>query len=556
VVAIVGSAVAIVGLARAVEPAALAQAARAMGGDPTALALALTAFGAAFAVRAALWSHTMRGLRFRDALAGVHLATGANHVLPFRLGEPLRIVSVVRRTGAATATAVSSTVALRSADILAVALLGWLIAPTTFGRVIGSWGWLVFGAVAVVGVAGLVWMRRSTADHPTAGLRLPGPMVAAGSMLAWALEAVLVWECARFAGIHLEPQQAVLVTAAAVSAQTVAITPGGIGTYEAASVAAYTALGFDAGLALVAALATHALKTLYTLVAGGVALFFPAPGLVGRWRLARDRARLAPGTAAGDGPVVLFLPAHDEQERVAGVVARVPRHVRGHAVECIVVDDGSRDATAAVASDAGATVVATADNRGLGAAVRTGLHLATERNAVAVAFCDADGEYDPAELEQLVSPILDGRADYVVGSRFAGTIEHMRAHRRFGNRVLTAMMRIVTREPITDGQSGYRALSSRAARDAEIVHDYNYAQVLTLDLMGKGYGYTEVPITYRFRSAGRSFVTLGSYLSHVLPAIHRELNTPNRGDPSVLDDVGRERGPGPVPSRSVEAAVG
>ncbi len=181
------------------------------------------------------------------------------------------------------------------------------------------------------------------------------------------------------------------------------------------------------------------------------------------------------------------------------------------------------------------------------------MHLSTERDAVAVAFCDADGEYDPAELEQLMAPILDGHADYVVGSRFAGTIESMRPHRRVGNRVLTRLLRGATRTSITDGQSGYRALSAAAAREAEIIHDYNYAQVLTIDLIDKGFRYAEVPITYRFRSSGSSFVKLGTYLSRVVPAVYRALNRPQC---SVLDDMAGERVASARPPAIVEAAVG
>src|SRR5262245_54901416 len=97
-VGVLGAAIAVFGLAGAVDGDALRAAAGAMVDDPAALALALAAFGAAFAIRAALWTRVLPGLRFRHALAGVHLATGANHVLPFRLGEPLRVVSVVKRT--------------------------------------------------------------------------------------------------------------------------------------------------------------------------------------------------------------------------------------------------------------------------------------------------------------------------------------------------------------------------------------------------------------------------------------------------------------------------
>jgi uncharacterized membrane protein YbhN (UPF0104 family) len=557
-VGVLGAAVGLIGLASAVDGRALRAATAAMADDPASLAMAVAAFGAAFALRAALWTRVLPGLRFRHALAGVHLATGANHVLPFRLGEPLRVVSVVKRTSTPTEAATSSTVALRSADIVAVALLGWLISPATFGRVIGAWGWVVFGAVAAVGAAGVVWMHRARTREGTsthARMRLPGAAVAAGSMVAWALEAVLVWQCARFAGIELSAQHAVVITAAAVSAQVVAITPGGIGTYEAASVAAYTALGYDAALGLVAAVATHALKTLYTLVVGGIALVVPAPGLAGRLRIAEREPLPPPPPVSGRGPVLLFLPAHDEEAAVGRVVARAPAEVLGHPVECLVVDDGSTDTTATVAAAAGADVVRTDRNRGLGAAVRTGLRTAVERGAVAVAFCDADGEYDPAELAVLVEPILRGDADYVVGSRFEGTIESMRPHRRFGNRVLTRVLRFIARAPITDGQSGYRALSARAAANAEIIHDYNYAQVLTLDLLDKGFGYREVPITYRFRSTGRSFVKLGRYLARVVPAVHRELNDVAPDDALVLDDVAGEPIASSAPRDLVEPAV-
>jgi len=144
-------------------------------------------------------------------------------------------------------------------------------------------------------------------------------------------------------------------------------------------------------------------------------------------------------------------------------------------------------------------------------------------------YLDADGEYAPEDLPEVVAPVLAGDADYVVGSRFAGNIEHMRPHRRIGNLVLTRWVRWMTRRrDLTDGQSGYRAFSPRAAAEAEIVHDYNYAQVLTLDLLGKGFVYAEVPINYHFRTQGDSFVKLGRYLRKVVPATHRELNTDRR----------------------------
>ena len=240
-------------------------------------------------------------------------------------------------------------------------------------------------------------------------------------------------------------------------------------------------------------------------------------------------------------PVVLFLPAHDEVATVAAVVARAPAEVGGHPVRVLVVDDGSTDGTADAAAAAGATVVTVA-HAGLGAAVRRGLAEAVDAGAVAVAFCDADGEYDPAELGRLVGPILAGEADYVVGSRFAGGPRRMRPHRMVGNRVLTGALSLLAGRRITDGQSGYRALSREAAAAAEVVHDFNSAQVLTLDLLAKGFRYTEVPISYRFRTAGRSFVRLGPYLRQVVPAVYEELRTGAWAPPHLASSASRSSG--------------
>ena len=251
---------------------------------------------------------------------------------------------------------------------------------------------------------------------------------------------------------------------------------------------------------------------------------------VGRLRLAPAAERPdrpAAGFPDPAAPVVLFLPAHDEGRTVSAVVHRAPSQVCGRPVVVVVVDDGSTDDTATQARAAGAVVISGGRNEGLGAAVRRGLRYAVgSLGAAAVAFCDADGEYAPEELESLVKPVLDDAADYVVGSRFSGHIERMLPHRRFGNVVLTRWLSLCARTPISDGQSGYRALSASAAAHAEIVHDYNYAQVLTLDLLGKGYRYAEVPISYRFRTEGRSFVRLGRYLRRVVPAVYTELNRP------------------------------
>jgi glycosyltransferase involved in cell wall biosynthesis len=225
-------------------------------------------------------------------------------------------------------------------------------------------------------------------------------------------------------------------------------------------------------------------------------------------------------------PLAVVVPAKDEEATIGEVLDRiVALHVPGHEPQSFVVDDGSTDRTAEIARERGAIVIRHPENRGLGAAVRTGLRAAVEAGADAVAYLDADLEYCPEDIPQLVEPILSGQADYVLGSRFLGRVRGMRLYRRLGNHAFTALLVLLTGRLMTDGQTGIRAFSREAADRAEIVHDYNYAQVLTLDLLRKGFAMEEVPIRYRVREHGESFVDW-RYPARVLPAIWRELRSP------------------------------
>jgi glycosyltransferase involved in cell wall biosynthesis len=224
--------------------------------------------------------------------------------------------------------------------------------------------------------------------------------------------------------------------------------------------------------------------------------------------------------------LAVVAPARDEEATIGELLERVASvRVPGYELRPIVVDDGSTDRTAEIARKGGAVVVRHPHNRGLGAAVRTGLRAAVETGASTIAYLDADLEYYPEDIPRLVAPILAGRADYVLGSRFLGGVRGMRLHRRLGNYAFTALLMLLTRRRISDGQTGMRAFSREAASQAEIIHDYNYAQILTLDLLRKGFRMEEVPIRYRIREHGVSFVNW-RYPAKVLPAIWRELRSP------------------------------
>ncbi|MBN8208526.1 glycosyltransferase family 2 protein [Bacillus sp. NTK071] len=226
--------------------------------------------------------------------------------------------------------------------------------------------------------------------------------------------------------------------------------------------------------------------------------------------------------------VIVFLPAHNEENAIGEVIKQIPRdfHSSVH-VSVLVIDDGSTDRTVEVAKNAGADYIFSFDtNQGLGAAVRKGLSYSLELGADIGVMLDADNEYPAWELPELLEPLLCGEADYVMGSRFKGTIDGMRLHRRLGNYCFTFLQSLLLQKWIYDGQSGMRVFSKQAMEHGEIIHDYNYAQVLTLNLVRKGFRVKEVPITYQVRSTGESYIKFKAYMTSVLPAIFKEITRP------------------------------
>ncbi|MBW7459183.1 glycosyltransferase family 2 protein [Paenibacillus sepulcri] len=226
--------------------------------------------------------------------------------------------------------------------------------------------------------------------------------------------------------------------------------------------------------------------------------------------------------------LIVFLPAYNEELNIGHVIARIPREIKtGWQVEVAVIDDGSTDGTAAAARGAGADhVVSFGKNRGLGAAVREGLAVCVRLGADIGLMIDADNEYPAEQIPEVIQPIWEGRADYTMGSRFKGEIQGMKLMRRLGNIGFTLLQALILRRMIWDGQSGMRGFSREAMEHAEIIHDYNYAQVLTLNLVRQGFRMEEVPIRYQVRLHGESFIKFRRYVTAVLPAVWRELRRP------------------------------
>ncbi|BBI31340.1 glycosyltransferase family 2 protein [Cohnella abietis] len=232
--------------------------------------------------------------------------------------------------------------------------------------------------------------------------------------------------------------------------------------------------------------------------------------------------------------LVVFIPAHNEEGDIGEVISRIPRNFHpDYKVEVVVIDDGSSDQTVTVAKQAGADrIISFKENRGLGAAVREGLAQCCLMDADIGLMIDADNEYPPEQIPEVVAPIMEGSADYTFGSRFKGRIKGMKLHRRLGNYAFTLLQSLLLRKWITDGQSGMRGFSREAMEKADIIHDYNYAQVITLNLLRQGFRLQEVPIHYQVRTKGQSFIRFHKYVISVLPAIYKEMRRPVKRVPA------------------------
>lgn len=208
--------------------------------------------------------------------------------------------------------------------------------------------------------------------------------------------------------------------------------------------------------------------------------------------------------ATGLPPVVIVIAAFNEEGAIGPVVATLPAAIAGLAAATIVVSDGAVDATAKEARQAGALVCEVPVNRGQGAALRLGYRLARDGGARYIITTDADGQYNPAEIESLIAPILDGQADFVTGSRTMGSEETKDPVRKAGVRFFALMISVLTGQRITDTTFGLRAMRAEVTGAVLLEQPQYQASELLIGVITHGYRVAEVPATIHRRRVGRS----------------------------------------------------
>jgi glycosyltransferase involved in cell wall biosynthesis len=209
---------------------------------------------------------------------------------------------------------------------------------------------------------------------------------------------------------------------------------------------------------------------------------------------------------------VVFLPALDEEASLPGVLDELRRELPE--VDMVVVDDGSRDRTAAVARERGADVVSFPENRGLPVAVAAGYEYAARKHYDFCGRIDADGQHPAAELRRLLELVRSGACDVAVGSRFVSGDGYAPFRyrpspaRRFGTAVLRRALAVRLGRPFADATSGMYAASAKAFPLLARPYTTGAPEVQgLLRLAEAGLVVDEVPVDMRRRTIGESRIS-------------------------------------------------
>ncbi len=223
--------------------------------------------------------------------------------------------------------------------------------------------------------------------------------------------------------------------------------------------------------------------------------------------------------------ICVTIPAYNEEETVGDVVQDCSDVLdeAGYEYEIIVMDDGSTDDTVEVAEAAGATVYSHHTNRGLGNTFASAMRHVLDHDPDVIVNIDADGQYEPGEMPDLIGPVERGEADLVLGTRSVFSLDHMPTAKKVGNKIGSLVTSMLCGTYIRDAQSGYRAFTPELAARWTLFGSYTYVQESLIQAVHRGYDIEQVPITFYKRESGdsRLISSLTSYIRNAARIVIR-----------------------------------
>jgi len=199
--------------------------------------------------------------------------------------------------------------------------------------------------------------------------------------------------------------------------------------------------------------------------------------------------------------LTILIPAYNEEKTIEECIKSIGKSFsKVNEIEIMVIDDGSSDKTAELARDCGAVVYSFTHNQGLAKAISYGFAKARERKTDLLVILDADNQYDPKEIPLLLEPILEKKADVVLGDRQIMKLDHMPLQKKIGNKLSSRIVSKLMGQRINDAQTGFRAFNLDALNKLHIFSGYTYTQETLLQAKYKGLKILEVPVAFRRRN--------------------------------------------------------
>ena len=222
--------------------------------------------------------------------------------------------------------------------------------------------------------------------------------------------------------------------------------------------------------------------------------------------------------------LIIQIPCFNEEETLHIALAELPREVPGFdTVEFLIINDGSTDNTVEVAEKNGVHhIVNFKNNKGLAKGFMAGMKRCLELGADVIVNTDADNQYCAADIPKLTAPIVEGRADIVVGERPISTTKHFSPLKKLLQKIGSWVVRVVSKTDIPDAPSGFRAFNREAAATLNVFNNYTYTLETIIQAGQQGMAITSVPIrTNADLRPSRLFRSIPEYLKRSASVIIR-----------------------------------
>jgi len=222
--------------------------------------------------------------------------------------------------------------------------------------------------------------------------------------------------------------------------------------------------------------------------------------------------------------LIIQIPCFNEEQTLPQTIKDIPREIKGvDLVEILIIDDGSSDRTVDVAKELGVDhIIINKNNRGLARTFKTGLDACLKLDADIIVNTDGDNQYAGWDIPKLIQPILDGKADVVLGDRRTNKIKHFSPFKKLLQKLGSRVVRALSGTDLPDAVSGFRAISREAALQINIVSPFSYTVEMIIQIGKKHMAIASVPVETNPKTReSRLFKSIPKFIERQLTSMVR-----------------------------------